>query len=252
MPRDGLSETFVEPALKTLRRNGATVSFNTPLRALEFAGNRVAALMFEHGSTQLNRDDELILATPAAAAARVVPGLVVPNRYSPIVNAHFRCVSPAASPMFIGVIGGSAQWIFRKREVLSVTVSAAQRIVDRPIEELSEILWHDVAIAYNLPVFPTPAVRIVKERRATFLASPEQLTLRPGSTTQWQNLMLTGDYTDTGLPATIEGAIGSGFTAAELLLHPAGQTSSLNEQKKSRFPTAIKLRSRQQQQLRFR
>jgi hydroxysqualene dehydroxylase len=99
--------------------------------------------------------------------------------------------------------------------VLSVTVSAADRIVDRPADELRDLLWRDVALAYRMPANPVPPARIVKERRATFLASPEQLRRRPGPATRWENLLLAGDYTDTGLPATIEGAISSGFAAAE-------------------------------------
>jgi hypothetical protein len=63
-----------------------------------------------------------------------------------------------------------------------------------------------------------PPARIVKERRATFRASPDQLGLRPSPLTRWGNLLLAGDYIDTGLPATIEGAIRSGFAAVRLAL----------------------------------
>jgi hypothetical protein len=157
-------------------------------------------------------------------AARLVPGLIVPEAHSPIVNAHYRAAAPSESPLFVGVIEGSAEWIFRKREVLSVTVSAAGRIIDHPAEALRQILWRDVALAYRLPLSPVPPARIIKERRATFLASPEQLRRRPGTTTRWPNLLLAGDYTDTGLPATIEGAIASGFTATQQIL--AGRQAS--------------------------
>jgi uncharacterized protein with NAD-binding domain and iron-sulfur cluster len=64
-----------------------------------------------------------------------------------------------------------------------------------------------------------PAWQIVRERRATFAATPAQNARRPGTATQWNNLMLAGDWTATGLPATIEGAIRSGNSAAELLMH---------------------------------
>jgi len=57
----------------------------------------------------------------------------------------------------------------------------------------------------------------VRERRATFAATPEQELRRPGAETAWRNLVLAGDWTNTGLPATIEGAIRSGNRAAELL-----------------------------------
>jgi uncharacterized protein with NAD-binding domain and iron-sulfur cluster len=102
-----------------------------------------------------------------------------------------------------------------------VTVSAASEIVDRPARELRELLWRDVALAYCLPPQPIPLSRIVKERRATFLASPAQLLRRPAINTKWSNLLLAGDYVDTGLPATIEGAITSGVAAAKQALEPA-------------------------------
>src|SRR6516225_9897907 len=222
VPRDGLSETFVDPALAYLRAQGAEICFSARLRALHFASDYVTEFVFDSGPVGLGRDDSVILAVPAAMAARMVPALTVPDAHSPILNAHFRCAVPASSPYFVGMIGGSAEWIFRKREGLSVTVSAAERFVDQSAEELRHMLWRDAALAYRLPPYPVPPARIVKERRATFLASPAQLLRRPAPTTQWKNLLLAGDYVDTGLPAAIEGAIASGFTAAGRALAVAG------------------------------
>jgi squalene-associated FAD-dependent desaturase len=216
LPRVGLSESFVEPALARLRAKDVEIRFGARLRALIFGPERVSDLVFEAASTALDRADSVILAVPAAIAARLVPGLIVPDRHSPIVNGHFRCAPPASGPFFVGVIGGTAEWIFRKRGALSVTVSAADRFVERAATELRDLFWHDVAVAYHLPLHPVPSARIVKERRATFLASPEQLKRRPQQKTAWRNLLLAGDYVDTGLPATIEGAIRSGFAAAGL------------------------------------
>ncbi len=140
---------------------------------------------------------------------------MVPDDYAPIVNAHFRYdASGAELPPFLGIVGGTAEWVFRKRDILSVTVSAADRLVGRPADELRDVLWRDVARALALPAAPTPPARIVKERRATFRATPAQLARRPPAATAWNNLHLAGDYVDTGLPATIEGAIRSGIAAA--------------------------------------
>ena len=61
---------------------------------------------------------------------------------------------------------------------------------------------------------PLPSWQIIKEKRATFAATPAQDALRPGARTQWANLALAGDWTRTGLPSTIEGAIRSGLAAA--------------------------------------
>ena len=94
--------------------------------------------------------DDVVLAVPAAIAARIVPGLVVPDDYAPIVNAHFRYDAPTRLPPFLGIVGGTAEWVFRKRDILSVTVSAADRIVGRPADELRDVLWRDVARALAL------------------------------------------------------------------------------------------------------
>ncbi len=239
LPRVGLSESFVEPALARLRAKGAEIRFGARLRALIFGPERVSDLVFEAASIALDRADGVILAVPAAVAARLVPGLIVPDRHSPIVNAHFRCTPPAGAPFFVGVIGGAAEWIFRKRGVLSVTVSAADRFVERAAPELRDRFWSDVAVAYRLPALPVPPARIVKERRATFLASPEQLKRRPQQKTAWRNLLLAGDYVDTGLPATIEGAIRSGFAAAGLATDCQPQAFSKTFASGGRGPRAL-------------
>ncbi len=251
VPRDGLSETFVDPGLATLRKHGTAVHCGIRLRALDTVGDRVGVLRFENAAVELAPEDRVILATSAPVAAKLVPGIEVPEAYSPIVNAHFRCSLSSEAPLFVGMIGGTAEWIFRKRQVLSVTVSAAKRIVDRSAEELAEVLWHDAATAYDIAQIPVPPRRIVKERRATFLASPEQLLRRPAAATPWRNLVLAGDYTDTGLPATIEGAIASGFTAAQHALTPENRRVHQLRTPQARLPAALNLRDRQKEQPNF-
>ncbi len=76
-----------------------------------------------------------------------------------------------------------------------------------------------MALAAGLPAEPMPTWQIVIEKRATFASRPDQEMLRPATRTRWNNLMLAGDWTATGLPATIEGAIRSGQKAADLLLN---------------------------------
>lgn len=218
VPRDGLSESLIDPALAMLRAHGAEIRFSARLRAVGFEESRVSSLDFDSEAVTLDHDDDVVLAVPAAIAGRLLPDLVVPDDHAPIVNAHYRIDPPAGTPIFAGLVGGAAEWVFKKHGVISVTVSAADRLVDTPAEELAGLLWRDVAAALGLPPDPVPPARVVKERRATFRATPAQLRRRPAVVTFWNNLRLAGDYVDTGLPATIEGAIRSGFAAAEAIV----------------------------------
>ena len=157
----------------------------------------------------------MILAVPPWTAQELLPGLTVPDAFCAIVNAHFKLAPPRELPLIVGLIGGTAEWVFAFPDRLSVTVSAADRLVDVESEALAQTLWRDVAAVHGLPE-ATPPCRIVKEKRATFAATPAQNARRPSSSTQWSNLFLAGDWTDTGLPATIEGALRSGERAAAL------------------------------------
>jgi squalene-associated FAD-dependent desaturase len=218
VPRPGLSESLIDPALRTLDELGAELRLGSRLRAIEVAADRVAALAFDEGSDRVAADEAVVLAVTAPVAARLLPDLVVPDEFRAIVNAHYRVTAPADAPLFVGLIGGTTEWVFRKPELLSVTISAADRLIDTPAEELAAQLWPEVRRAYALPETPLPPWQIVKERRATFAATPAQLQRRPPTVTRWPNLMLAGDWIETGLPATIEGSIRSGNAAADALL----------------------------------
>jgi uncharacterized protein with NAD-binding domain and iron-sulfur cluster len=117
----------------------------------------------------------------------------------------------------LGVLGGTAEWLFAFPDRISVTVSAADALVDADREELARVFWHDIRRAYRFDA-PFPVWQVVKEKRATFAATPAQDARRPAAKTRWRNLFLAGDWTRTGLPATIEGALRSGKTAADLAL----------------------------------
>ncbi|HLZ81979.1 MAG TPA: hydroxysqualene dehydroxylase HpnE [Caulobacteraceae bacterium] len=212
-----LSAAFVDPALAFLERHGAAVMFGRPVRGLVFDGDRVRAIETAGGDIALALDDAAILAAPPWIAQALVPGLAAPDRFNTIVNGHFAYAPPAGAAPMVGVIGGAAEWVFAFPDRLSVTVSGADAIADDDREDLARRFWNDVAAVHGLPP-EVPPYRIIKERRATFAATPEQDARRPGAETAWRNLTLAGDWTATGLPATIEGTIRSGGKAARMTL----------------------------------
>lgn len=220
--REGLSAVLVDPALTLLRARGATIRFGHELRKVQSADGAVTVLEFGEDSATVAPGDVIVLAVPPRAAASILPGVTGPTKFRAIVNAHFRHDPPADQPALMGVIGGLVEWLFAFPQRLSVTISDADRLVNAPREELARDIWRDVCKAARLGADvaegPLPPWQIVRERRATFEATPEQHRLRPGTRTAWTNLFLAGDWTDTGLPATIEGSVRSGDRAADLAL----------------------------------
>jgi squalene-associated FAD-dependent desaturase len=214
--RNGLGQVFIEPALRFLGKHKAKVVFGHRLRELGFAHDKVATLDFGDDKMATD-DDDVILAVPPIVAAALVPELKTPSQFRAIVNAHFRLEPPAGLAPIIGIVNGTMEWLFTFPDRLSVTISAADRLLDVPRETLAESLWQEVATVASLSA-ALPPWQIVRERRATFAATPGENAKRPDAKTAWRNLWLAGDWTKTGLPATIEGAIRSGNRAADLVV----------------------------------
>ena len=221
--RDGLDRSFIAPALALLGEQGAETRFNHRLRALELSGARVTRLDFAGHQVALGDREWVVLAVPPDPAAALVPGLEVPEESWPIVNAHVRLAAPPKLPAglpFLGLVGGTAHWLFVRGDVVSLTVSAARALAELPAEAIEDLLWADTARALGLDPAQRPPVRIIKERRATFAQTPRGLARRARPMTPWRNLLLAGDWTATGYPATIESAVRSGRAAARIIGGP--------------------------------
>jgi squalene-associated FAD-dependent desaturase len=215
--RDGLSAVLIEPAIKLLQEKGASIRFGHELREFAMSADSVGQLKFGDDTVTVEPGDAVVMAVPPRAASSLLPGLKTPSKFRAIVNAHFRIDPPKDMPPILGVVGGLVEWLFAFPQRLSITVSNADRLVDMPREELARAIWRDICKAAGVQG-ELPPWQIVRERRATFEATPEQNALRPGASTNWRNLFLAGDWTDTGLPATIEGSVRSGDRAADLVL----------------------------------
>jgi hydroxysqualene dehydroxylase len=229
LPREGLSEALIDPAIQTLTARGATVRFNHRIAEMRIDGGRVVALRGPGGEDPIGPADAVVLAVPPWVAADLLPGLEAPDAFEAILNIHFACVagpdSPVAQEGFIGLTSGIAEWVFAKRDHVSVTISAANHMVDDDAAAIAARVWPNVKMALDLPLNAykaeddMPPFRVVKEKRATFAATARQAARRPGQKTDLvSNVAIAGDWTETGLPATIEGAIRSGRLAAEAVL----------------------------------
>ncbi len=215
-PATGLSESLVDPALARLAALGVELRTGYRIGSLGVDDGRVRSFSGPEGARVLAAADRVVLAVPSAVATGLLPGLDAPDEHEAIVNLHYRADAPSLEAGFVGLIGGLAEWVFAKPGVISVTISAANRLLDRPAEALARAVWPEVTRALGMAT-PMPEYRVLREKRATFAATFAQHRRRPAATTALKNLALAGDWTATGLPATIEGAIRSGFSAAGAL-----------------------------------
>ncbi|MFO1027076.1 MAG: hydroxysqualene dehydroxylase HpnE [Acetobacteraceae bacterium] len=229
LPKEGLSEALVDPAIATLTQRGAKIRFNHRIAEIRSDGGRIVSLRGPAGPEPIGPADSVVLAVPPWVAADLLPGLEAPDAYEAILNIHFAIEAGPDAPVseigFVGITSGLAEWVFAKQGHVSVTISAANHLVDDDAAVLAARVWPNVKLALGMPITAydegdkLPPFRVVKERRATFAATARQNARRPGQkTTLAANLALAGDWTSTGLPATIEGAIRSGRLAAEALL----------------------------------
>jgi len=213
----GLADSFVDPAVAFLSDKGAEIRLHTRLRSIDADGGRARLLHFAGGGgseVAIGADETVIVAVPPAVAASLLPDVVTPQQSRAIVNAHFRLDQAVPAPDFLGLVGATAQWVFVRDDIASVTVSAADDLAEESNETIATRLWPEVQQALQLPARPLPPFRIVKEKRATFAQTPAEAARRPGPRTPLANVLLAGDWTATGLPATIEGSVRSGHTAA--------------------------------------
>lgn len=216
--RDSLASALVDPALKFLEECDAEIRMGCRTRALVLDAARIIGIESDDG-TQLVAEDELvILAVPPWVAETLIPNLDVPDPGEAIVNVHYRLSCPVTDQRdvkVIGIVGGLAQWVFLRGDMASVTISAASGVTDETADSIATQCWRDVAMALGAPTVAEPPSRVIKEKRATFAQTPAAIARRPQTVTRFSNLLLAGDWTATGLPATIEGAIRSGVRAAD-------------------------------------
>lgn len=215
----GLGAALVEPTLAWLARHEAEVRLSAPVKAIRFGPDRAEALETRGGEIDLAAGDRVVVALPAFAVGRLLPELAPEGLETrAIVNAHFLLPEPVTLPPpgFVGLIGGRAHWLFVRGDVLSVTVSDADALAALDDDDVARALWDD---ATRIPILAAlrnrlPTHRVVRERRATIAHTPAAEPLRPGPVTRWRNVLLAGDWTATGYPCTVEGAVRSGVAAA--------------------------------------
>lgn len=233
LPRGGLSELYVDGALTFIERSGGIVRLNADVVEIVIEDKNVAAVRLKDGT--IIQCALVILAIPHYRLAELLPASVfssgainqefISTPSAPIVSIHLWFEESFMHHEFVGLIDRRVQWIFNKKKIndggrshLSCVISAAYDTVEMTNEELVTLAIKDLQSLYSsVPPLPVHAV-VIREKRATFSCTPAVERLRPNHQTAIPNLFLAGDWTNTGLPATIEGAVLSGERCADLAM----------------------------------
>ncbi len=228
-PQAGLSRIFAEPAVRCIEAHGGIVRTGTATRSCVVENGRVTAVTLADGSALpcsgvvlAVPHDQAAALMPAAAGAMANVDRMAHAPGSPIVSMHLWFREPFMDQDAVGSIGTTIHWVFRRDRHVAVTISAAHDTVDRTKDELVAIAVADLRAVFGPRVGTPYHALVIRERAATVSLRPDTVLARPGARTALPNLFLAGDWTATGLPATIEGAIRSGEEAARQVAGAAG------------------------------
>lgn len=242
VPTVPLAELY-DGCKKEIERRGGEVNLRTPLRRIHFANGAVDRVEFDAG--RLESADAYVFAVPHEALAELLPPEAAKLEpmlenlkkieVSPITGVHFWFDREVMQEPFVTLLETRTQWIFNKTalygtqngagngQYLQLVISASYDLLQMPRQEIIDMCLKEVRQAL-------PAAReavlvkatVIKESAATFSPQPGVDRWRPKQQTSIGKMFLAGDWTATGWPATMEGAVRSGYLAAEAVLRCAG------------------------------
>jgi squalene-associated FAD-dependent desaturase len=211
---------------RSLARAGAVrIRHRAAVTAIETSGEMVKAI---HTSGDRNEADFYVSALPFERLQPLLPDLPVEwtaFEHSPITGVHLWFDRPVTELANATLLDRTIQWMFNKSEgrYIQVVVSASRSLLDTPRNEIIDLAVRELAEFFPLVrEAKLEKAQVIKEVRATFSARPGLEELRPHAATPLRNFFLAGDWTRTGWPATMEGAVRSGYLAAEAVTSAAG------------------------------
>ena len=235
IPRVPLSELY-EGCRGAIEQRGGEVLCREAARGLKEEGGRISGVGIDGGRHYCA--DFYVLAVPHEAALKLLPERVVANEtqfhqirnldVSPITSVHFWFDRDVMAEPFVTLLDRTTQWIFNKSilnadsgegRYLQSVISASYGLVERSRQEIINLCLGELRdVLPEAEKARLIKATVVKETAATFSPQPGSDRWRPSQRTPLPNLFLAGDWTATGWPATMEGAVRSGYLAAEAIL----------------------------------
>lgn len=221
LPKLGLTESFCKNAEEFIKNNNAEIHLSETVLKLVIKDDKVTEV---HTSKEVCKDfDFIVTAIPAFALSRIVEEngqINIPEfTYSTILNVHLWLKEKSFPEGFFGLINSPVHWVFNKETHLNIAISDAEELASKSDKGIMSMVKEEMMKFFLLSPESIINYKIIKEKRATFIPSNYILDKRPQQKTKIKNLILAGDWVDTGLPSTIESAVKSGRVAADLILN---------------------------------
>jgi squalene-associated FAD-dependent desaturase len=221
LPKHGLSESFILKAKIYIENNGGEIKLSSQVKDILVPDDKIIKMSTTEES--FSDFDYVISAVPFYALNKIYPELFVHEEiyfeYSSILNIHFWLKKNLLKEHFYGLINSTLHWIFNKKNHINLVISDADYLIEKTGEEIFILCLNELKKFIDIDEQDILHYRVLKERRATFIPSNKITYSRPSCKTKISNLFLAGDWTDTGLPSTIESAVKSGRIASEFVIN---------------------------------
>jgi len=214
-PQKNWDDTIIKPCTQFLESRGCKINLKKRLRKLDVKDEFVSCLYFNDNKLEIKKDDLVVLAIPPSNFKKFFPEYEVPTEYNSIINIHYvlpKKIQKKFSQKIIGFINTHSHWLFLKNDHISVTISNANYLNNFDSNEIANIIWKEICSYMKIKI-SIPGFQVVKEKKATVVQSPENFNLVKKLNNLPKNLKISGDWTQSELPCTIEGSILSGKKA---------------------------------------
>ena len=242
IPTRPLHELYGDTMMQWFNARDCEIRTESSVRSLKSENGSATAAILNNGSRV--EADAFVLALPSNRFADVLPGGAISDaelqgaaelRPAAITSVHLWYDRPVTELPHVVLVDRTSQWVFNRSRLhkesatnrhsyyLQVVISASHDLADRTPDALTTIAIRDIAEAFPGSEGATVLhSKVITERRAVFSPAPNVDAQRPQQRTNLANLVLAGDWTFTEWPSTMEGAVRSGFLAAEVLTDQAG------------------------------
>ncbi len=221
LPKYGLNESIINPASSFILKNGGKIIFSETIKEVVVNNQKIVAI--KSVKNLYENFDFVISAIPLYALEKIISKEILEIdlelNYSTIINIHIWLNENNLLEKFYGLLNSPLHWVFIKGKHINIVISYADYLADKSKEEILNFVLEELVKYTSVKREDIEHYKVIKEKRATFVPDIATLEKRPNSKTSYKNLFLSGDWTNTGLPSTIESAVKSGRIAAELVLN---------------------------------